>query len=158
MKRIIIIFLLMTILISLGCVNQEESNTNINSADNTLIIRKDIPYSKNVEKIEVFHFHGNNQCQGCINVGKCAESAVNEYFQDEQKSGLVMFDHINSDLPENVDIVQQYGTIGSSLWIGVYLKDGSFSKEHNINVWYKTSDMKKCKEYIKGVIEKKLKG
>lgn len=152
MKRIIAIFLLSAVLVSSGCVNQSEGNSVANPEGNTAA------YSGNVEKVEVFHFHGNQQCQGCINVGKCAEDAVNEYFQDEQGSGLVVFAHVNGDLPENADLVQQYGATGSSLWIGVYDEDGSFSKEQNINVWYKTSDMEKCREYIKGVIEEKLQG
>jgi hypothetical protein len=152
MKRIIAIFLLSAVLVSSGCVNQSEGNSVANPEGSTAA------YSGNVEKVEVFHFHGNQQCQGCINVGKCAEDAVNEYLQDEQGSGLVVFAHVNGDLPENTDLVQQYGATGSSLWIGVYDEDGSFSKEQNINVWYKTSDMEKCREYIKGVIEEKLQG
>ena len=152
MKRIIVVFLLIAIMISSGCVNQNEGDSNTNpEGSNT-------SYSGNVEKIEVLHFHGNQQCQGCINIGKCAEDAVNEYFQYEQKTGLIVFDHVNADLPENAELAQKYEVTGSSLWVGVYAEDGSFSKEHNINVWYKTSDMEKCREYIKGVIEEKLKG
>lgn len=152
MKRLIIMFLLVAILISSGCVNQNEGDLNTNPNDGIT------SYSSDVEKIEVFHFHGNNQCQGCINIGKCAEDAVNEYFQYEQKEGLIVFDHVNADLPENVELAQKYEVTGSSLWIGIYDKDGGFSKEQNVNVWYKTSDMEKCREYIKGVIEQKLQG
>ena len=145
-KSGIIVLLAVLVLIS-GCVSQE----NKNSEDTTT-------FSGNVEKIEVFHFHGNHQCQRCINVGKCAEDAVNEHFQYEQKEGLIIFDHVNAELPENAELAQKYEVTGSSLWVGVYDKDGGFSKEQNINVWYKTSDMEKCREYIKGVIEEKLQG
>ena len=152
MKRIILIFLLAAVLVSSGCVNQGGGDAAGNSEGSSTV------YSDSVKKVEVFHFHGNQQCQGCINVGKCAEDAVNEYFQDEQGSGLVVFAHVNSDLPENADLVQQYDAAGSSLWIGVYGEYGNFSKEQNINVWYKTSDMENCREYMKEVIEEKLKG
>lgn len=151
MKRIFVMFLLAAVLASSGCVTQMDGNETMKSEDNITV------YSGSVDKVEVFHFHGNYQCQGCINVGKCAEDAVNEYFQDEQESGLVVFAHVNYDLPENADLVQQYDVAGSSLWTGVY-DDGNFSKEQNINVWYKTSDMEKCREYIKEVIEEKLNG
>lgn len=152
MKRIIVIFILAAVLVSSGCVNQGDGNSVANPEGSST------SYSDSVEKVEVFHFHGNHQCQGCINVGKCAEDAVNEYFQDEQESGLVVFAHVNGDLPENADMVQQYGATVSSLWIGIYGEDGTSSKEQNMNVWYKTSDMEKCREYIKGVIEEKLQG
>ncbi len=91
-------------------------------------------------------------------MGRCAEDAVNQYFQDEQESGLVVFGHVNGQLPENAELVKKYGATGSSLWIGIYGKDGGFFKEQNINVWYKTGDMEKCREYLKEVIEEKLKG
>lgn len=158
MKKIIIMFLLVAILISSGCINQEEDNPNTNLDIINTTTGKNISYSENVEKIEIFHFHGNNQCQGCINIGKCAEDSVNEYFQYEQKEGLIVFDHINAELPENAELAEKYGVTGSSIWFGVYNNDGSFSKEQNINVWYKTNDMEKCREYMKEVIEEKLKG
>lgn len=157
MKRVVILILLMGILISSGCVNKgPNENDLVDNSQNQEMSIAIIP--SEVEKIEVLHFHGNQQCQGCINVGKCAEDAVNEYFQDEQKSGLVVFAHVNGQLPENSGLVQKYGATGSSLWIGVYNQDGTFSKEQNINVWYKTGDMEKCREYIKEVIEGKMEG
>ena len=158
MKKVIVMLLLAVIIVSSGCVNQEEAKSGIKSDITEPTTAKGASYSKSIEKVEVLHFHGNRQCQGCINVGKCAEDAVNQYFQKEQESGLVIFKHINGELSENLDIVQQYGAIGSSLWIGVYKNDDIVSKEQNINVWYKTSDMEKCRECIKDVIEEKLKG
>jgi hypothetical protein len=144
-------FLLIVLVAASGCISQE---------GNTIKEKETIGYSvaDDIENVEVFHFHGNHQCQGCINVGKCAENAVNEYFQEEQKAGTVVFAHVNGELPENAGLVEKYGAAGSSLWIGEYLKNGTFSKEQNVNIWYKTSDMEKCKEYMKGVIEEKLNG
>jgi hypothetical protein len=150
-KEMIAILVLVCVLLISGCTSQNQSDKTANDPISTLTND-----ASAVQKVEVLHFHGNHQCQGCINVGKCAEDAVNEYFQSEQKSGTVVFAHVNGDLPENAGLVQQYGATGSSLWIGVYDKDGGFSKEQNTNVWYKTSDMEKCREYIKGVIEEKL--
>ena len=140
--------LLLTVLS--GCTTSQQSNTSVLNQGIAAMP------ANGVEKIEVLHFHGTQQCQGCINVGKCAEDAVNQYFMAEQKSGLVAFAHVNGDLPENANLVKQYGAAGSSLWIGVYTKDGNFSKEQNVNVWYKTNDMEKCREYIKGVIDEKM--
>ncbi len=156
MKKIIIFFII-AVLVSSGCVSEgpDENGSADSNQEQGMSVA---PASSEVGKVEVFHFHGNHQCQSCIDVGKCAEDAIDEYFQEEKESGLVVFDHVNGELPENTDLVRKYGATGSSLWIGVYDKDGGFSKEQNINVWYKTSDMKKCREYIKGVIEEKLRG
>jgi hypothetical protein len=61
-------------------------------------------------------------------------------------------------LPQNTELVKKYGATGSSLWIGVYSKDGKFTKEENVNVWYKIDNKQGYIDYLKGVIETKLTG
>jgi len=114
--------------------------------------------SSDIEKVEVYHFHSTQQCSSCIAVGKLAEETLNTYFSDELKSGKLVFAHINVDLPENKALVDKYEAKGSSLIIGTYGKDGSFTKEENINVWYKISNKEDYMNYLKGVIEQKLAG
>ena len=110
-----------------------------------------------IQKIEIFHFHGTNQCTSCILLGEYAEETVNTYFSKELESGKVIFDHVNYDLPENNELAVNYGVTGSSLWLGVYAQDG-FYKEENINVWYKLNDKQDYMSYLKGLIEKRLSG
>ena len=76
--------------------------------------------SKNtVDRVEVYHFHGNTQCSSCIAVGDLAEKTVNANFKDELASGRLVFAHINYDLPDNTALAAKYGVTGSSLWIGI---------------------------------------
>ena len=117
-----------------------------------------IPISSEVEKIEIYHFHGNNQCSSCIAVGKLAEETINTYYQNEIKSGKIVFSHINAELPENIELARKYDVTGSSLWIGTYTKDGKFYKEENTNVWYKINNKQDYLNYLKGLIDKKLSG
>jgi len=119
---------------------------------------KDFKVSSDIEKIEIIHFHATNQCYSCKTVGAYAEETINTYYADELKSGKITFAHINAELPENYDLVKKYGVTGASLWIGVYTKDGKFSKEENVNVWYKISNKQDYMIYLKGVIEQKLAG
>ena len=154
MKKFLMIPIVFVLLAS-GCTSL---SNNVNGVADSIDNQTVNEIITDVNKVEVYHFHVTRQCQGCINIGKCAEDAVNEYFQSEQESGVVVFAHINAELAENVDLVQQYGPTGSSLWFGVYDNSSGFSKEENTLVWYKTSDMEKCSEYIKGVIEGKLQG
>lgn len=114
--------------------------------------------SGDIEKIEIIHFHGHNQCYSCITMGDYAEDTVNTYFEDELESGKITFDHINAQLQENKDKAQKYEVTGSSLWIGTYYKDGRFEKEQNTKVWYKINDKTDFMNYLKGVIEEKLSG
>lgn len=106
-------------------------------------------------KVEAYHFHGNSQCVSCRTVGAYAEETVNTYFSQELKDGRLIFAHVNYDLPENKALAGKYGVTGSSLWIGTY-KDGKFSKEENVNVWYKINNKGDYLIYLKGVIAAKL--
>lgn len=110
-----------------------------------------------VQKVEVYHFHRTQQCYSCRTVGAYAEDTVKTYFAPELESGRVVFGHINIEEPENKALVDQYGPTGSSLWIGVYDKDG-FHKDENVNVWYKIGDKEAYLAYLKGVIEKRMAG
>ncbi len=115
-----------------------------------------VKISGDVEKVEVYHFHATQQCYSCKTVGAYAEETINTYFSDELKSGKVVFASINIDLAENKELVNKYQAKGSSLWIGTYYKDGSFTKVENVNVWYKISNKQDFMDYLKGVIEGKL--
>jgi hypothetical protein len=117
-----------------------------------------IPISEDIEKIEIYHFHGTHQCYSCKTVGAYAEETVNTYFSNELRSGKIVFGHINGELPENSELAKKYGATGSSLWIGTYTKDGKFSKEENVNVWYKIDNKEGYINYLKGVIEQKFSG
>lgn len=110
-----------------------------------------------IQKIEVIHFHGTQQCSSCILLGQYAEETVNTYFSKELESGKITFDHINYDLPQNNELVMKYGVTGSSLWLGVYDENG-FHKEENINVWYKLDNKQDFMNYLTGLLEKRLSG
>jgi hypothetical protein len=121
------------------------------------IVGRESVSSGPVERVEVYHFHRTQQCYSCITLGAYAEETVNTFFAPEVASGKVVFAHVNIDLPENKDLVDRYGPTGSSLWIGVY-DQGGFSKDENVNVWYKIGDKDGYMAYLKGVIEQSLAG
>ena len=149
-----LIFSLIILILVSGCVKtplNEESCNDITC--NTIASLKDV----NIEKLEIYHFHPTNQCYSCKTVGAYAEETVNTYFADELKSGKIVFGHINAQLPENEELAKKYGITGSSLWLGVYDKNG-FHPEQNTNVWYKINDKEDYMNYLKGIIEKRLAG
>lgn len=143
-------FLLVSLFILSGC-----SNNKSNLPTGNVIIDDQIEMA--VDKLEIYHFHGTHQCYSCKTVGAYAEETVKTYFADELESGNIIFGHINVDLPENKEIAMKYGAMGSSLWLGVYDKEG-FHKEENVNVWYKIRDKQDYMNYLKNIIEKRLAG
>ncbi len=114
--------------------------------------------SGDIEKIEVIHFHASRQCYSCVTVGELAKETLDTYFSKELNSGEIIFEHVNIDLSENSEKVNKYGATGSSLIIGTYYRDGTFSKEQNTNVWYKIDNEESFLSYFKGVMKSKLLG
>ncbi|MFH1387686.1 MAG: nitrophenyl compound nitroreductase subunit ArsF family protein [Patescibacteria group bacterium] len=145
----ILVFIFLIVVIS-GCASNSTIKNNSESKSQEGIM--------NIEKLEVYHFHATKQCYSCITVGAYAEETVNTYFKEELESGKIVFGHINGELLENKELVAKYGSTGSSLWIGTYTKDGTFSAEQNTNVWYKINNKEDYMNYLKEVIEKKLPG
>ncbi|OPX67155.1 MAG: hypothetical protein A4E37_01632 [Methanoregulaceae archaeon PtaB.Bin056] len=138
--------LLVLAVLAAGCTTQAE--------------QKDTPEKNltgSVERVEVYHFHATRQCYSCIVLGEYAEETMTTYFAPEMRSGKVVFGHVNVDLPENKAVFERYQPTGSSLWIGVYDRDG-FHKEQDIKVWYKLGDKDEYMAYLKEVIEKRLAG
>ena len=168
MKYYFLLFLLGLALLLVGCVSVNQSAGNSSSANlsdsaidsNTCGASDNCNVSpiSNINKVEVIHFHGTNQCYSCKTVGAYAEETVNAYFADELKSGKITFAHINGELPENQKLVAKYGVTSASLWLGVYTTDGKFSAEQNTNVWYKINNKAEYMSYLKGIIEQKLAG
>jgi hypothetical protein len=118
----------------------------------------DSKLSSDIAKVEVYHFHATRQCYTCKTVGALAEETVNTYFADELKSGKLVFASVNIELPENKALADKYEAKGSSLLIGVYGEDGSFSKQEDTEVWYKIDNKEDYMSYLKGVIEQKFSG
>lgn len=144
-----VVVLLAAIIASAGCTSQAETSGTSTTTPRTI--------NASIEKIEVFHFHPAHQCTSCIVLGDYAEETVKTYFAPELASGKMVFAHVNGELAENRALVEKYGVTSSSLWIGVYA-DGKFSKEENINVWYKLNKKQDFMDYLKGVLEKRLAG
>ena len=110
-----------------------------------------------VERVEVFHFHGNRQCASCIAVGDLAERTVNASFRNDLVLGRLVFSHVNYDLPENTALKTKYNVTGSSLWIGVYDANG-FHKEQDTRVWSLISNEEAYRSYLRELISKRLNG
>jgi len=155
LRYILTMNITLMVLLLVGCSSVDESRVlptgDAIQTENTLS-------STSVEKLEIYHFHGTNQCYSCKTVGAYAEETVKTYFADELKSGRIVFGHINGELPENKDLVIKYGVNSASLWLGVYNANGNFKAEQNTNVWYKISDKQAYMDYLKGIIEQKLAG
>jgi hypothetical protein len=148
------------VLLCCGCVsdNAKAGDGKIDNINSSTTANVTIPSGTVSDVVvEVYHFHGNSQCVSCITVGSYAEQTVNRYYIRELASGKMVFGHVNYDLSENKALAEKYGVTGSSLWIGTYV-NGKFSKEEDIKVWYRIDNETAYSSYLRGVLDKRLKG
>jgi len=152
MRSLIFVFFIVVLIFTAGCT---DSSQHLSAAPTVSL--STINSNSTVERVEVFHFHGNTQCTSCIAVGDLAEKTVNANFKAELASGRVVFAHVNYDLPENAALAAKYGVTGSSLWLGIYDANG-FHRQQDMDVWYMTGDKEKYKAYLASVITRRLNG
>jgi hypothetical protein len=151
---VMIVFLIIACSLAAGCTSPAKSSATGQQSTSS---SGAIDSNSTVERVEVYHFHGNQQCTSCIAVGDLAEKTVNANFKDELASGRLVFAHINYDLPENAALAAKYGVTGSSLWIGIYDNNG-FHRQQDMDVWYLTGNKEKYQAYLASVISKRLNG
>jgi hypothetical protein len=152
MRSLIFVFFIVVLIFTAGCT---DSSQHMSAAPTVSL--STINSNSTVERVEVFHFHGNTQCTSCIAVGDLAEKTVNTNFKAELASGRVVFAHVNYDLPENAALAAKYGVTGSSLWLGIYDANG-FHRQQDMDVWYMAGDKEKYKAYLASVITRRLNG
>lgn len=113
--------------------------------------------SSSITLIELYHFHGNQQCYSCKKLGEMAEEVVKTNYPKELASGKLIFDHVNVQDPTNADLVEQFEVSSSSLMMGVHTKD-TFAKADIIQVWYCINDKEKFEIVLRDILDPLLLG
>jgi hypothetical protein len=103
------------------------------------------------EKIEVMNFHATQRCASCSTLGKYSEETINEFFQPELRDGIIRFQSVNVDLPENREVAKKYQAAGSSLFINA-IYGGQDHIEQDAKVWRLLGSEQQFKSYLKDKI------
>jgi hypothetical protein len=153
MRSLIFVFFIVGLIFTAGCTDSSpQLGATAPSASQPAISS-----NSTVGRVEVIHFHGNQQCTSCVAVGDLAEKTVKTNFKNDLASGRLVFAHINAELPENRALAEKYGVTGSSLWIGVYDGNG-FHKKEDVRVWSLIGNKDAYMTYLSGIISKRLNG
>jgi len=135
-----------------GCTGTSPGNISQDKIE-----KSDFATMPQITKVELYHFHGNQQCHSCVLLGNLAEKVVKENYPDELALGKLVFGHINAEDPVNQDLAQKYEVVSSSLMIGVYTKD-SFTKQDLVGLWYRLGNEEEYSDYLTGILDPFLKG
>ena len=86
------------------CATDKNSSTSKTTID-----------SKN--RLEVYAFHGTNQCTTCKNMKANTKATLDYYFAEELKSGKIVFQIIDVDDAKNEKLAEKFQATGTALMI-----------------------------------------
>jgi len=105
----------------------------------------------------VTYFHTTFRCPTCHKIEEYAKDAVSSNFENEIKSGKLVWRVTNVDNPENRHFIKDYQLYTKSLIVSE-MKDGKEVRWKNLqNVWTLIRDKAKFDEYVKTEIKNWLK-
>jgi hypothetical protein len=110
----------------------------------------------NSTTLTLIKFHGYQQCSSCINLGKFANSTLNEVYSAELASSQIRYFDINAEAEADNWLVLKVKPTYASLYL-IVNESGSESVKELPQAWYYTGDETAYKEYLTGVIESYLK-
>jgi rhodanese-related sulfurtransferase len=100
-----------------GTCKESSSTENANSGINENTSKKPEPSSiNNSTKIIIYAFHGTRQCETCINMKTNTKIALEKYYSNELKSGIITYRIIDVDDSKNEKIAEKFQATGTSLF------------------------------------------
>jgi hypothetical protein len=107
--------------------------------------------------VSVTYFHTTARCPTCHKIEELSNDTIRFNFEDELKTGKVVWRVINVDEPENEHYIQDYQLYSKHLIVSE-IKDGKEVRWKNLEkIWTLVRDEEKFEEYVKTEINDWLK-
>jgi hypothetical protein len=108
------------------------------------------------QTIIVYYFHGDKRCKTCRTIEAYAEEALQSRFSEELKSGLLEWQVVNFDQPENEHYLEDFGLYSSS--VVIVESDGGKAVRHEIlpEVWSLVREKQSFFAYLNTAVRKHL--
>ena len=75
-------------------------------------------------QVKIVYFHPKRRCGPCISIETRTREILEENFQDAMDSDKITFQSYELEDPQNAEMVDKYGAVGSQLFINI-VKNGS---------------------------------
>lgn len=138
------ILLLFTVIFFIGMVSYSNG-----------IVGQQIERSEN-NYVVAYYFHGNFRCFSCHRIEQYSKEALEQFFEDELKSGKLIFKAINIEERGNGHFINDYQLYTKSLVISL-MKNGKEVKYKNLTkVWEYLKNKQKFYGYVKDEINSYL--
>lgn len=108
------------------------------------------------KNLVAYYFHGNFRCANCKKIEQYSREAIEKYFAEELKTKKLVFNIINTDMPENRHFVEDYQLYTKSLIIAEFKESKQVRWNNLTKVWNHLNDKEKFYEYVKTEIQQYL--
>ena len=109
-------------------------------------------------KLQVYYFHGDFRCESCITIENYTKEVIKNFYTMEIKRGLIDFNIINIDQPENEHFQTEYALVSQSVILSLRNKKEKELDWKNLEaVWQYYINKDKFFEYLKSNIDAYLK-
>jgi hypothetical protein len=112
-----------------------------------------------VDKVEVYYFHRPQRCTKCLCFEERVKYVVDNYFQEEIKSGKMSFKIIDLADAQEADAIRKYNAVASQLFINTIIDGSDHIRDvQEIWSWGCTSDPEAFDEAVRYLINQSLRG
>jgi len=102
--------------------------------------------------VKVTYFTTNVRCPSCLKIEELTRQTVQSRFSGEVAAGKVVFQLINTDLPENHHFVDDYQLVSKTVVVAEF-DNGQQGEWFNLqDVWLKFSDPKAFETYVANAV------
>lgn len=102
----------------------------------------------------VYYFFTNKRCSTCLRIEEWSSIAVNEDLKEQVDTGLLQWQALNIEQPENEHFVKDFQLYTKSVIIAEY-KDGRPVRWVNLpDIWQLSRDQNKFIDYVAGEVRK----
>lgn len=106
--------------------------------------------------VKVTYFTTNVRCPSCLKIEELTRLTVENRFSQEVTNGELVFQLINTDLPENRHFIKDYQLVSKTVVVAEF-DDGMQGDWLNLqDVWLKFTDPEDFEKYVAEAITQKL--
>ncbi|GIV20821.1 MAG: hypothetical protein KatS3mg023_2572 [Armatimonadota bacterium] len=107
--------------------------------------------------VVLYYFHTTFRCASCLTIEKTVRQVLSEQFQKQIDDGLLQFDTVDVENPQNRHYIEDYKLYSKSLVLVEY-QDGKEVRHKNLEgIWQQTS-LEGLRDYIAQEISAFLEG
>jgi hypothetical protein len=148
----VVILTIIFVILVCGCTETKNEPGAAENLSNKLTSPVNVSQGVKNITIKVVKFEPDNPCQGCTNLGNFANETIQRHFPEEYKSGKIVYETVNYQDAENIEIVRKYNVVGSSLYITV-IKDGKEEINDANDMWNYVGDEEEYLKIFKNKLE-----